>query len=105
MPTDQKNTLVKRQNKGKYSVKPSLKVFYTNADQLPNKNDELKMFIAGKDPDILLITEMIPKQQKCVIPSSLLKIDEYELYCNFEITMENLGASGIRGIAIYVKVE
>ena len=61
------------------------------------------MFIAGKDPDILLITEMIPKQQKCVIPSSLLKIDEYELYCNFEITMENLGASGIRGTAIYVK--
>ena len=52
--------------KGKYSVKSSLKVFYTNADQLPNKNDDLKMFIAGKDPDILLITEMIPKQQKCV---------------------------------------
>ena len=41
--------------KGKYSVKSSLKVFYTNADQLPNKNDELKMFIADKDPDILLI--------------------------------------------------
>ena len=61
------------------------------------------MFIAGKDPDILLITEMIPKQQKCVIPSSLLTIDEYELYCNFEITMENLDASGIRDTAIYVK--
>ena len=46
---------------------------------------------------------MIPKQQKLVIPSSLSNIDGYEIYCNFDITMENLGASGIRGTAIYVK--
>ena len=53
----------KRYANKKINVKPNLKVFYTNADQFPNKNDDLRMFIADKDPDILLIPEIIPKQQ------------------------------------------
>ena len=52
-----------------------------------------------------MVTEMIPKQQKNVIPPSLLNINGYELFCNFDINKENLGTSGIRGTAIYVKNE
>ena len=52
-----------------------------------------------------MVTEMIPKQQKNVIPPSLLNINGYELFYNFDINKENLGTSGIRGTAIYVKNE
>ena len=52
-----------------------------------------------------MVTEMIPKQQKNVIPPSLLNIIGYKLFCNFDINKENLGTSGIRGTAIYVRNE
>ena len=32
-------------------------------------------------------------------------VDGYELFCNFDVNMENLGASGIRGTGIYVRNE
>ena len=70
-----------------------------------NKKDDLLMFIAGKKVDIIMVTEMIPKQQKNVIPPSLLNINGYKLFCNFNINKENLGTSGIRGTAIYVRNE
>ena len=46
---------------------------------------------------------MIPKQQKNLIPSSLLHIEGYTQYLNFDIESVNLGTPGIRGTAIYVK--
>ena len=49
-----------------------------------------------------MITEVIPKQQKNVIPPSLLNIDGYEPFFNFDMNKENLGTSGLRGTAIYV---
>ena len=33
----------------------------------------------------------------------MLEISSYDVYLNFEISKTNLGASGIRGVAIYVK--
>ena len=45
----------KRYANKQINVKPNLKILYTNADQFPNKNDDLGMFIADKDPDILLL--------------------------------------------------
>ena len=63
------------------------------------------MFIAGNEPDIIMITEVIPKQQKHAIPPSLLHIDDYVAYFNFNPDDENLGNTGIRGTAIYVKSE
>ena len=39
-------------------------VLYTNADQLPNKYDDLLTLIAGNEPDIIIITEVLPKLQK-----------------------------------------
>ena len=79
-----------------------LNVIYTNADQLINKRDDLSMFIADKNPDIIMVTEVIPKAQVHSLPPSLLAIDGYTLYTNFDISTRNLGSSGIRGIAIFV---
>ena len=35
----------------------NIKVLYTNADQFPNKKDDLLMFTAGNSVDIIMITE------------------------------------------------
>ena len=79
-----------------------LKYIYTNADQLLNKIDDLKMLIADDNPDVIMVTEVIPKAQKNPIPDVLLNIEGYELYKNFKEVDSNLGASGRRGVAIYV---
>ena len=54
----------KRNNKAKGNQTHDLTVLYTNADQFSNKKDELLLFIDSKQPDIIMITEMLPKNQK-----------------------------------------
>ena len=83
--------------------KTGLNFLYTNADQFINKRDELSMFIASDPPDIMLITEIIPKKQTNPIAKCLLDIDGYNFQLNFYPNECNLGASGIRGVAIYYK--
>ena len=61
------------------------------------------MFIAFDEPDIIMITEVIPKAQKHPIADSQLEINGYNVYTNFSNTESNLGSSGIRGVAIYIK--
>ena len=80
-----------------------LKCMYSNVDQLLNKMEDLRQTIAADQPDIVLLTEVIPKAQKNPIYETLLNIDGYEKYVNFKFTDSNLGASGKRGVAIYVK--
>ena len=63
--------LVKKIIKGSYPFE-NIKILYTNADQLPNKKDDLLQLIAGNEPDVIMITGVIPKQQKHLMPSSLL---------------------------------
>ena len=82
--------LVRKIIKGLYPFE-NIKILYTNADQLP---------IAGNEPDVIMITEVIPKH---LIPSSLLHINDYTQYLNFDMESETLGTPGIRGTAIYVK--
>ena len=90
-------------NKSKQENKPSLNCMYTNADQLLNKIEDLKVAISGSDIDIIMITEVIPKAQKKPIPKCILNVEGYNLFLNFDCTQENLGESGIRGVAIYIK--
>ena len=78
-----------------------LKAMYTNADQFLNKRDEL-VEVTGNEPDIM-ITEVIPKAQIKPIEEPLLNITGYKIFKNFDISLLNLGASGIRGMAIYLK--
>ena len=50
-----------------------------------------------------MFTEVIPKAQKTPILETQVSIDSNEIFTNFNFTDPNLGASGIRGVAIYVK--
>ena len=72
-----------------------LKVFYTNADSLLNKIDELKLRISSEDYDIICITEIKPKNSRYEINPPEFQIDGYNLF-------HNIHESG-RGIASYVK--
>ena len=81
-----------------------LKILYTNADQFINKRNDLEMFNANDQPDIMLITEIIPKNQVNPITQALLDIEGYKCYLNFNPDECNLGASGIRGVCIYSKI-
>lgn len=77
-------------------------MLYTNADQFVNKRDELCMRIAGNEPHVIILTEVIPKAQVLPIAPALLAIPGYSLYSNFDCSLPNLGASGIRGICMYL---
>ena len=61
--------------------------------------DELCMLIASNEADIMMFTEVIPKAQKKPILESQVKLTGYGIYTNFNYNDENLGTSGIRGIA------
>ena len=80
-----------------------MQVLYTNADQFLNKRDELCMKIAGNEPDIIMVTEVIPKAQTVPIADSLLAVPGYSLHTNFDPSLSNLGASGCRGVSIYLR--
>ena len=72
-------------------------------DQLVNKRDELVMAISDDAPDIMLLTECIPKAQKLPICPALLAVPGYNLFINFSTEACNLGTAGCRGICVYVK--
>ena len=58
-----------------------LSIFYTNADNLLNKHDELKVRIQLRPFDVLVITEMYPKTGSSNdISDTELHIDGYCLY-------------------------
>ena len=81
----------------------ALKCMYTNSDQLINKRDDLCMAIAGRDPEIILISEVIPKAQVLPIAPALLSIPGYSLFTSFNLGDSNLGRSGRRGVAAYIR--
>ena len=78
-------------------------MLYSNIDQFLNKREDLCMAIAGNEPDIIMLTEVIPKAQRSPIASVLLSIPNYCLFTSFNPESENLGSSGERGISIYVR--
>ena len=79
-----------------------LKVLYTNCDQFVNKRDDLCMLIAGNEPDIILLNEVIPKAQALPLSVALLAIPGFEIYLNFDPNASGLGSGGGRGICIFV---
>ena len=100
-----KNSNLNKRNseKKEQAAQWGLKCLYSNTDQLLNKIEDLKTIIAKDNPDIMLFTEVIPKAQKNEIYETQMKILGYETHCNFKFTEKNLGASGMRGVAIYIK--
>ena len=80
-------------------------MIYTNIDQFVNKRDDLCMMISSVEPDVILLTEVIPKAQLKPIGQALLAIPHYSMYLNFDPDMHNLSREGRRGIAIFAKSE
>ncbi len=78
------------------TVENKIKVLYTNADQFPNKIHELLINIGIFRPDVIMITEVLPKNSETKTTKASLNINGYELYTNIE--QEEI----IRGIALYV---
>ena len=63
-------------------TKVGLNILYKNANQFVNKRDDLLRFIGDDKPDVMLITEVIPKNQTNPITKAHLDIEGYQ--CNFE---------------------
>lgn len=61
------------------------------------------MKIAGDEPDVILITEVIPKAQTAPIGEALISIPGFTLYTNFDLSQPDLGSSGFRGVSIYIR--
>ena len=73
--------------------------WYTNADSLRNKMEELKLRLqlADKKPEIIMITEVKPKNSKYSLSEAELSLENYHL-----ITL-NIDTDYGRSIAVYVK--
>ena len=76
-----------------------LDILYTNADQFSNKRDDLCMAISGSEPDIILISEILPKAHSHTLTKAGLSLPGYTIFTNFDL---DLLTDGIRGVAIFV---
>lgn len=75
----------------------ALKFYYTNADCLLNKIDELEVVIQQKQPDIVVVTEVYPKNRAAAdIDSNEYKLNGYQC---FKSDVQD----GTRGVLIYAK--
>ena len=60
----------------------SLKCIYTNADSFLNKFDEFKQRYVSENekPDIIAITEVLPKNMRYTVNKAELDIEGYEIF-------------------------
>ena len=58
----------------------------------------------GEEPDIIMITEVIPKAQRTPIADVLLTIPGYTTYTSFDPSLPGLGTIGYHGVCIYVNI-
>ena len=78
-------------------------VWYTNADQLLNKRDALGMAVCGEEPDVIFVTEVLPKVLVTPIAPAMLSLPGYSMFSNFDFSQDLIAARGIRGISIYLR--
>ena len=77
-----------------------LRCVYFNADSLLNKVDELKCrFVNVEKPDIIAITEVLPKNARYAVSKAELSLDGYDSFPG------NFPEKETRGIIVYVKTE
>ncbi len=74
----------------------NMRILYSNVDSLNNKLHELLLEIGIHRPDIMMITEVLPKNEETKTTKDSISINGFELFTN--ISDEN-----IRGIAVYIK--
>ena len=71
-----------------------LSCLYSNADSLLNKMDEFRSRIADLQPDIIAVTEVLPKHSHDKITSVDVQLNGYSMF-------QNLNSD--RGILLYCK--
>ncbi len=69
---------------------------YFNADSLLNKRTELEALASIHEPDIIAVTEVLPKNCRDPVQKSEFNLDGYEFHCNTTST-------GNRGVGIFTK--
>ena len=80
-----------------------LDILYTNADQFSNKRDDLCMAITNKEPDIILITEVLSKTHcYTIISKARRSLKGYTIFTNFDFDSSTHKTDGIRGVAMFV---
>ena len=73
---------------------------YTNADSLLNKLDELKSrFMGEESPDIIMITEVVPKNLRYTLNKAEIDLNGYEMFPS------GFPTDARRGVVIYAKRE
>ena len=60
------------------------------------------MAITDNDPDIILITEVLPKTHSHTITKAGLSLHGYTIFTNFDLDSPTHMTNGIRGVAIFV---
>ena len=79
------------------SVIDKLTIYYTNADNLLNKRNELQLIVASKQPDVLVITEIFPKNiESTKISQAELNLEGYYFYVNKV-------KDNSRGVILYIR--
>ena len=66
-----------------------------------DKRDDLLFHIPGNEPDVIMITEVLPKVQPIFISDVQLQISGYNSFTNFELNCDLFGANSC-GIVIYL---
>jgi hypothetical protein len=85
-----------RFNKLETNNTSKLNILYTNSDSLLNKRHELDLVIDKTKPDVICLTETLPKNTKYAVLNSELSIKNFHLF-------SNLGNKNChRGVAIYI---
>ena len=73
-----------------------LEIFYTNADTLLNKLNELRLIIEASCRGVVVVTEVLPKNSRFCVGKSAFYLDGYRLFWNSDFY------DASKGISIYV---
>lgn len=90
-------TIVGRSISSEKIGKGNLKCMYLNADNLLNKREEMEALVCLHTPDLLLVTETVPKSYTTPLDQAEIQIEGYNLITNNGRTK--------RGVAIYTVKE
>lgn len=74
--------------------------FYTNSDTLLNKRAELLHVIENDKPDVICLTEVLPKNFKFHVQLSEINIDGYDCVTNIGDAQASQGG---RGVILYIR--
>ena len=78
-------------------IQSRLKIFYTNADTLLNKLNELRLIVEVYCYDVVVITEVLPRNSRSCVSKSIFYLDGYQLFWNSDFYEAS------RGISIYAR--